>query len=218
MGDTVLVLFHIGLLATVFFLIFNGHLRKRKKVQIDAALTVLWFALLVVAFAFFGWRAGIGALVLSLFYALISKPIAVQLARRILGYWSSFRPPLILPPIDLSDEALRSHHKETERRIIPIAQRPGITKVLSKNGMKPEHLREQFHFLLDMGLGAVARDVISNGRQLSRLLRLRRRNLAPEKIASRLIRWQWYVFVLCISSLDGPADAWWLDYFQFLST
>jgi len=51
---------------------------------------------------------------------------------------------------ELSDEAMRTHHKETQRRIIPIAQRPGITKVLSKNGMKPEDLREQFHFLLDI--------------------------------------------------------------------
>jgi len=56
--------------------------------------------------------------------------------------------------------------------------------------MHPENLREQFHFLLDIGLGAIAREVISNGRQLNRLLSMRRRNLAPEKIASRLVRWQ----------------------------
>jgi hypothetical protein len=70
---------------------------------------------------------------------------------------------------------MRTHHKETERQIIPIAQRPGITKVLSKNGMKPEDLREQFHFLLDIGLGVIDREVISNDRQLNRLLSLRQR-------------------------------------------
>jgi hypothetical protein len=51
-------------------------------------------------------------------------------------------------------------------------------------------LREQFHFLVDIGLGIIARDVISNGRDLKRLLGMRRRQLSPQKIAATLMRWR----------------------------
>jgi hypothetical protein len=217
MEDTVLlILLHLGLLATVFLLVLNGHLRRRNKTQIDVVLGVLWFNLLVVGFIFFGWGVGITSFMLSLFYALMSKPMAVHLARRLLGYFTTFHAPWSSPVTDLSGDALLAHFKETERRIIPIAQRPSITKVLSKNDMKAENLREQFHFLLDIGLGVVAREVISNGRQLNRLLILRRRNLAPEKIASRLIRWQWYVFVLHIGLFDDAVHTWSFYTFRLL--
>jgi hypothetical protein len=85
-----------------------------------------------------------------------------------------------LSSADLSDEAMRAHHKETERRIDPIARRPSLTKVLANQGMKAEDLRE-FHFLVDIGLGMISRDVISNGRDLNRLLAMRRRRLSPAK-------------------------------------
>ncbi len=92
-----------------------------------------------------------------------------------------------------------------------------MTKVLFQHGMKPEDLREQFHFLLDIGLGEIARQVISDGRQLRRLLRLRQRKLPRERIAARLIRWRWYVVVLytdvfeVIVHRNGAADFWNLD-------
>ena len=85
---------------------------------------------------------------------------------------------------------MRAHYKETERRIDPIAQRPSITKILANNDMKTENLREQFHFLVDIGLGIIARDVISNGRDLNRLLAMRRRQLSSQKIAARLMLWR----------------------------
>jgi hypothetical protein len=62
--------------------------------------------------------------------------------------------------------------------------------------MKEEDLRRQFYFLSDIGLGHIARDVISNRRQLRRLLRSRERKLPPEKIAARLFALA--VVCLCI--------------------
>ncbi len=184
------ILLHVGLALAVFLLVLNGHLRKPNKLQIDMALGVVWLSLAGVGFFLFGWKVGMASLVLSLFYALLSKPIAALAARRILGRWTTFRPPWILSSADLSDEAMRAHYKETERRIDPIAQRPSITKILANNGMKTENLREQFHFLVDIGLGIIARDVISNGRDLNRLLAMRRRQLSSQKIAARLMLWR----------------------------
>jgi len=170
-----------------FFLVLNGHLRKPNKIQLDVTLSILWLSLVGVGFFLFGWKVAVASLVLSSFYALLSKPMATLVGRRILGYWTTFRPPWILSSVNLSDEAMRAHHKETERRIDPIAQRPSITKVLANQGMKAEDLREQFHFLVDIGLGMIARDVISSGRDLNRLLAMRRRRLSPAKIAARLM-------------------------------
>ena len=185
-----LILLHAGLLVTAFLLVLNGHLRRPNKTTIDIALGVVCFVLWSTDFIFFGWKIGIFALFASAVYAVISKPIAVSVARRIVGSWTTFKPPFISSSKELSAEAMRAHHNETARRLEPIAQRPGITKVLSKNGMKAENLREQFQFLLDIGLGAVAREVISDNKNLDRLLDMRRRRFPPEKIAARLMRWR----------------------------
>ena len=185
-----LILLYVGLALLVFLLVLNGHLRKPYKIQVDVALGILWVSLVGVGFFSFGWKIGVVSLVASLIYGLLSKPIATLIARRMLGYWTIFRLPWSVSSADLTDEALRAHHNETERRIDPIAQRPSITKVLANNGMKADHLREQFHFLVDNGLGIIARDVISNGRDLDRLLAMRRRQFSPQKIAARLMLWR----------------------------
>ena len=185
-----LILVYVGPALAVLLLVLNGHLRQPKKIPIDAALGIFWFGSIAAGFVVFGWKVGITSLVLSLLCGLLSKPVASQITRRILGHWTTFRPPWVVSAGDLSEEALRAHHKETERRIDPIAQRPSITKVLANHGMKAENLREQFHFLVDNGLGIIARDVISNGRDLNRLLAMRRRQLSPAKIAARLMLWR----------------------------
>jgi hypothetical protein len=185
-----LILHHAGLLATVFLLVLNGHLRRSDKLLTDIALVVLGCVLWTTGFVFFGWKLGILALLASAVYAVISKPIAVSVARRIVGSWTTFKPPLISSAKELSAEAMRAHHNETARRLGPIAARPSITKVLSKNGLKAETLREQFQFLLDIGLGGIARDVISKSGNLDRLLAMRRRQWPAEKIAARLMRWR----------------------------
>lgn len=210
-------LFHVGLVITVCFLVLNGHLRSRNKILFDIVFGVLWFSLVAIGFIFFGWRVGTVGFLSSLLYGVISKPIAVVAAQRILGYGTIFRPPFISAAQELSTQTLLAHHQETERRIIPISERLSMTKVLFQHGMKPEDLREQFHFLLDIGLGEIARHIISDGRQLRRLLRLRQRKLPRERIAARLIRWRWYVLVLytdffeVIVDLDGAPDFWNLD-------
>lgn len=212
-----LILFHIGLVMTVCFLVLNGHLRSRNKILLDIVFGVIWLSLVATGFIFFGWKAGTFGFLSSLLYGVVSKPIAVVAAQRILGYWTIFRPPFISAAQELSTQTLLAHHQETERRIIPISERISMTKVLFQHGMKPEDLREQFHFLLDIGLGEIARQVISDGRQLRRLLRLRQRKLPRERIAARLIRWRWYVVVLytdvfeVIVQLNGAADFWNLE-------
>ena len=185
-----LILMYVGLAAAVFLLVLNGHLRRPHKILIDVMLGLFWLAIVGSGFFLIGWKIGVAFVLVSLFCAVLFKPVAAQWGRRTLGRWTTFRPPLSASRDDLSDEAMRAHHKETERRIDPIAQRPGITKLLAKHGMRAETLREQFHFLVDNGLGIVAREIISNSRDLDRLLDMRRRQLPPEKIAARLMRWR----------------------------
>jgi hypothetical protein len=132
-----LILLHVGLALAVFLLVLNGHLRKPHKVQLDVTLGILWLSLIGAGFFLFGWKAA-ASLGVSFFCALLSKPVATLVARRKVGYWTTFRPLWNLSSADLSDEALRAHHQETERRIDPIAQRPSITKVLANHGVTAE--------------------------------------------------------------------------------
>ena len=81
----VLILLHAGLLVTIFLLDLNGHLRRSNKTTIDIALVGVCFVLWGTGFNFFGWKLGVAALLASAIYAVISKPVAVSVARRIVG-------------------------------------------------------------------------------------------------------------------------------------
>lgn len=179
---------HIGLVSIVFLVVLNGYLRGAKKVQIDATLSVLWLILLGIGFVSYGWKVGLTALVLSFIYALISKPIAASTARRVLGYRTTFGSSGLSSPTDLSVEAILGRHEETDRRITQIAQKSGIAKILNENVMTAEDLKEQFHFLMRIGLGDLAWEVISTPKDLKLLLDLRRQQLSPLEIASRLMQ------------------------------
>jgi hypothetical protein len=106
-----LILVHVGRALAVLLLVLNGHLRQPNKIQIDATLGILWLGSIAAGFIVFGWKVAITSLVLSLFCGLLSKPVASLMARRILGHWTTFRPPWVVSAGNLSEEALRAHHR-----------------------------------------------------------------------------------------------------------
>lgn len=77
---------HVALAATTFLVVLNGFLQGVKKSQIDAFLSLLLVALLVVGFVAFGWKAGLLALGLCFLYAGVSRPLAARTAARLLSF------------------------------------------------------------------------------------------------------------------------------------
>lgn len=75
--------YHAALAATVFLVILNGFLRGSKKPQIDAVLSVIVLVLLAVGFVSFGWMNGGVALILTVVYATIGRPLAAATAGRL---------------------------------------------------------------------------------------------------------------------------------------
>lgn len=75
----------VGLAIVVFLAILNGHLHGIKTAQVDAALGVLWVALLIAAFVGFGWLIGVLSIVGSFVFGAIMTPVAAYTARRLLG-------------------------------------------------------------------------------------------------------------------------------------
>ena len=46
----------IGVVTIVYLIVLNGYLNGSMKTRIDAVLSVLWLALLALAFIAFGWK------------------------------------------------------------------------------------------------------------------------------------------------------------------
>jgi len=80
----VIYVMHALLVVTAFLVVLNGFLRGAKKAQIDAVLSVVLLGLLVGCFAFFGWKAGVAAIVLAFVYAIVVRPLAARAAARLL--------------------------------------------------------------------------------------------------------------------------------------
>ena len=175
-------------LATIGFLVsLNGYLRGAKKSQIDAALSIVLIMTLGTVLWRFGWLAAVVALVMSLVYVVLTKPVAAGAARRSLGFRTASESPHSVPISPSVDELLQ-RGDETERRIQRIAMKPGVAEVLQERNMGVNDLIEQFWFLQRIGIGEVAWDVISQPDDLKMLLELRAQELPPLEIASRIIR------------------------------
>jgi len=93
-----ILLHHVGIWAIVFLVVLNGHLRHRKKLHIDVVLGSLWLNLIVIGMIVFEWGAGISMFVLSLLYALLSKPMAGSSGT---AYPGSFYP--VLRPLEFAE-------------------------------------------------------------------------------------------------------------------
>jgi hypothetical protein len=77
------LLIHSSLALTTFLLVLNTFLRGVWKENINIVLSLLLIALLITCFVFFGWKAGIVALILTFLYGAVSRSLAVRLAARI---------------------------------------------------------------------------------------------------------------------------------------
>lgn len=80
-----LYLLHAALAATTFGLALNAFLRRPGRSAWDALLGLVWFGLLAVAAAAFGWSEALVAAGVSLLYLGIWIPLAGPLARSLFG-------------------------------------------------------------------------------------------------------------------------------------
>ena len=75
---------YIGIFCISFLVVLNGLLQGRLKSRIDAILSISIVSLIVCIFALFGWKFGIVSIVTAFFATIITRPIALIVARKIL--------------------------------------------------------------------------------------------------------------------------------------
>jgi predicted RNA polymerase sigma factor len=63
----------IAVATIVYLIVLNGYLNGAMKTRIDLALSVLWLALLAIAFVAFGWKTGVTAIAVSLIGACLRR-------------------------------------------------------------------------------------------------------------------------------------------------
>jgi|GEM_PF-2729212 len=76
----------VPLVVVVFLWTVNLFLRGSLKEIISAVLAILIFVFVAIAFVMSGWKIGIGALIGSFALVNLLRPIAVVIARRLMGY------------------------------------------------------------------------------------------------------------------------------------
>jgi hypothetical protein len=197
--STGLILLHISLAVVAFLVVLNGYLRGSKREEIDTVLSLAWIALLIAAFVLFGWKAGLLAIPLSFVYSWSGRPLAAMMARRLLGYRTSME--FSDMPRGSTAELLQGNisgeewikrasdeREDQEERFSEIAQRKHIASLLRERQMTVDDLRESYWFLMRIGLGDQAWDIISKRSHLELLLELQEQGLAPLEIATRLMR------------------------------
>jgi hypothetical protein len=65
----------------VFLVVLNGFLNGSLKQHTDAALSVVWLALLAACFLAFGWKSGCVLIAFSFIGAGLIRPAAARVAR-----------------------------------------------------------------------------------------------------------------------------------------
>ena len=166
-------LLHAFLALTTFFVVFNGFLRGAKKAQIDAVLSVILLGLLVTCFVFFGWKAGLAAIVSAFVYAIVARPLAARAAARLLESTGGPRgayiglPPQALariskdlaPPdsVDEMTEELLSGSDRSERALEALLDycevNPDTRKIMTEFNASRGPLLDLYHNLLKAGAG-----------------------------------------------------------------
>jgi len=184
---TGLVVVHSALILTAFLVMLNGCLRGSAKAGIDAVLSVVWLGLLGAVLIIFGWQSAVLGLALSFVYAAGTRPIARSLARRMLGYRTTLSSDLTAQT-DYSVAGMFRRGKETDERLLIIACRPDVAKVLAQNRLAAHDLVDQYWFMMAAGLGDLSWEIIASPTDLQRLLDLRRRGVPALEIAVQLMR------------------------------
>lgn len=179
---------HAGLVVVVFLYMLNGYLQGASKALIELFFMVVWIALLVAAFWIFGLTSGLLAIALSGVYAALTKPLAASVSRRILGHRTAFelsesmRARTYTPSLE---DILRDG-EETEKRILAIAKKTAIARVLSDRGLTSKDLYQVYSFLARAGLGEITWDLISNPKDLTKSLDIMKQGLSDVEVFSRL--------------------------------
>lgn len=80
---------YIALALVTFLVVLNGFLRGMKKAQIDAVLSLLLIGCIIIAFFVAGWKFGLLAIAVAFISAIVTRPIAAQLASRLFAVSSN---------------------------------------------------------------------------------------------------------------------------------
>ena len=161
---------HALLAATAFLVVLNGFLRGAKKAQIDIFLSVILLGILVAFFIFFGWKAGVVAIVLAFIYAIAARPLAARVAARLLGSTGGPKGAYIgLPPAALAqiskalgpsdyrspiEEVLSGRNQDAEEALLAYCEaNEQIKEVMREFGAKRETLLALYKRLELAGAG-----------------------------------------------------------------
>ena len=166
-------LLHTFLALTVFLVMLNGFLLGAKKAQIDAVLSVILIGLLVTCFVFFGWKAGLAAIVSAFVCAIVARPLAARAAARFLESASGPRGAYIglpsqalaqiskdLAPPDSVDEMTKElllGSGQSERALEALLDycevNPDTRKIMTEFNVSRGTLLDLYHNLLKAGAG-----------------------------------------------------------------
>lgn len=168
-----LYVLHVALAATAFLVMLNGFLRGARKPQIDAVLSIMLIGLLVVAFAAFGWQAGLLAMVLTFLYAGVGRPLAARAAARLLALGRAPSGPYVgLPGRELARVCQELGRERSSQEMVQemtgastrmsdaraalfdyCEGHPEVAQVMAEHGITCEALEELYGTLLAGGAG-----------------------------------------------------------------
>jgi hypothetical protein len=75
-----------------------------------------------------------------------------------------------------------------ERRLAAIAAKPAIARVLAERGLTPADLAEAYRFLARSGLGELSWELVSNPKDLVRVLEVKELGLKDVEVFARLTK------------------------------
>lgn len=130
------------------------------------------------------------AVLLSIAYAMLTKPIAKVVARRLYRWRTEFQP-LGPPPLDeiKSMEEVDLDYKRIQRKLARISLRPAIAGILRCRGIATaSDFEDHLLFLLKCGTEeGIAYEILLNPEELTLSLELRAKGAGAIEVASALL-------------------------------
>lgn len=167
-----------------FLFVLNLYLRGLLRVITECVLSLTLIGLVTSSFILFSWKYGLITLALTIVFLSLSKPFALSLAHRMLGFRTGIAPDVSgsglfnnLEQGKLSWSAyLDAEAKEKENRIRKLNKALGNSKlksIVDNYGMTVEDLYELYTYLPICGLQDLSWDIITNANDLEKLIRMR---------------------------------------------
>ena len=170
-------------------------LRGRCKTIIEGVLGLICMGMLIASFFVFGWKTGVGLVVLTLFAVPITKALAIPVAHRLLGYRTGYSN---YSAMESDSERFMSGQLSMEQyfenvgireaqfqsTLASLARRPEIQLVLQQNQISSDGYLELYWDLMKHALPDLAWDILGNPNKLQKLIDLKRNGAPSHEISA----------------------------------